>query len=193
MGFLNNNWLIVLMMEALPWDVMEPTQVPTLATLLERATTMKTTTHISEPLPTWNAKMLTTGALGRVLTPAMLSTLAMRTRSRPTSTTMDTPSWPSMPAMMTSPTTLLESLTLAAAPASITLSWLLDGELKMELITGLSRTHGVHLGETLDFSSSREALVVTPLSVVLLNVLPVAQLMMFLKPLLLEPKLALAI
>merc|ERR1712029_499238 len=118
----------------------------------------------------------------------MLSTLAMRTRSRPTSTTMDTPSWPSMPAMMTSPTTLLESLTLAVAPASITLSWLLDGELKMELTTGLSRTHGGHLGGTLDFSSSREALVVTPLSVVLLNVLPVAQLMMFLKPLLLEPK-----
>merc|ERR1712029_1297542 len=99
-----------------------------------------------------------------------------------------------MPAMMTSPTTLLESLTpAAAAAASITLSWLLDGELKMELITGLSRTPGVHLGETLDFSSSREALVVTPLSVVLLNVLPVAQLMMFLKPLLLEPKLALVI
>merc|ERR1711976_1086765 len=171
----------------------EPTQVPTPTTLLERATTMKTTTPILEPLPTWNAKMLTTGALEQPSTLATLSTLAMRTRSRPTFTTMDTPSWPSMPAMMTSPTTLLESLTLAAAPASITLSWLLDGELKMELTTGLSRTHGVHLGETLDFSSSREALVVTPLSVVLLNVLPVAQLMMFLKPLLLEPKLAPAI
>ena len=104
----------------------------------ERATTMKTTTPISEPLPTWNAKMLTTGALEQPSTLATLSTLAMRTRSRPTFTTMDTPSWPSMPAMMTSPTTLLESLTLAAAPASITLSWLLDGELKMELTTGLS-------------------------------------------------------
>ena len=93
---------------------------------------------ISEPLPTWNAKMLTTGALEQPSTLATLSTLAMKTRSRPTSTTMDTPSWPSMPAMMTSPTMLQESLILAAVPASIMLFWLSDGELRMELTTGLS-------------------------------------------------------